>query len=91
MLSQRLIAPPGIGASDGRGHQLKPGTSRGISKLGGDSGGTDGGGIGGRVGPLPPATVTMVPVWEDMKHGAVGEGSAVPDELHPGDILSSLQ
>ena len=47
---------------------------------------------GGYVGPLPPTTDLMVSVREDMEleHCPGGEGSGVPDVLHPSDGLLSI-
>ena len=42
------------------------------------------------VGALPPATTGMVQGLEDVGGGEVGEGSAVPDGLHPRIRLTDL-
>ena len=83
-------ASPGIGAAGGGGNKRHPGWYRGIPEGGVDHGGTDGGGVRRHVGPLPLAMAPMVPGREDVEHVPVGEGFAVLDTLHPGDILLSL-
>ena len=35
-------------------------------------------------GSLPPARAGMMQILEDVGGGEAGEGSAVPDRLHPG-------
>ena len=84
-------APPGIGAPDGGGLKHQPGQAIGISEGGGDCSSTDESGFRRHAGPLPPAKASMVPGREDVEHGLVGEGGAVPDGIHPGDVSSSLQ
>ena len=78
-------APPGIGTASGGVLKRQPGGSRGYN------GGADSGRVRGHVGPLPPTTAPMVPGREDVEHGTAGEGGEVPDGLHPGVRLSSLQ
>ena len=85
MLSHFSRSAPGIGAVSGGGLKHKPGRARRISEVGGYSSNTYGGRVRGHVGPLPSATVTMVPGREGVEHGPDLEGGAVPDRLHPGD------
>ena len=81
---------PGIGSAGDRRRKCQPGGSIGRPERRVYYGNSDGGGVRGHVGPLPPATETMVPGREDMDHGPVGEEGAVPDGLNSGDISSSL-
>ena len=53
--------PPGFGAASGRGIKHQPGRAIGRLEGGGYLNGADNGGVKIHAGPLPTATVTMVP------------------------------
>ena len=76
-----------IGVAGGGGLKQQPGQTIGISEVGGDHGSAGGDGVIRHAEPLPTAMAPMVPGWEEVDHGPVGEGGAVPDRLHHGDRL----
>ena len=79
--------PLGIRTAGGGIPKHKLRVDSGISEMERDSGG----GIGGNFSPLHPVTTLLLPEKEDVEHGQSGEGGVVPDGLHPGDVLLSLQ